>query len=104
MPTSAAMSLFPPIRKKDSFPTESQFSFVHLYCMYRSLIRKPVLYILKIVVQVQLKSAELHKIENGRINGHWDVMGQLILLKQTDALFSEMREVQMPKRDMNPRL
>ena len=38
---------------------------------------------------VSVRSAELYKIENERINGHWYVFDQLNLLKQTGALFSE---------------
>jgi hypothetical protein len=33
--------------------------------------------------------ADLYKIENEIITGHWDVVDQLSLLKQTDALLSE---------------
>jgi len=32
---------------------------------------------------VNLRSAELYKIVNGRISGHWYVFDQLNLLKQT---------------------
>jgi predicted ester cyclase len=38
---------------------------------------------------VNIRSAELYKIENERITGHWYVMDQLNLLKQTSALLSE---------------
>ena len=38
---------------------------------------------------VNIRSAELYKIENERITGHWYVMDQLNLLKQTGALLSE---------------
>ena len=39
--------------------------------------------------QVNIRSADLYKIENGIITGHWDVVDQLNLLKQTGALLSE---------------
>jgi predicted ester cyclase len=38
---------------------------------------------------VNIRSADLYKIENGMITGHWDVVDQLNLLKQTDVLLSE---------------
>ena len=38
---------------------------------------------------VKISSAELYKVENDRITGHWYVMDQLNLLKQTAALLSE---------------
>jgi predicted ester cyclase len=38
---------------------------------------------------VNIRSADLYKIENGVITGHWDVVDQLNLLKQTRALLSE---------------
>ena len=38
---------------------------------------------------VNVRSAELYKIENERIKGYWYVMDQLNLLKQTGALLSE---------------
>jgi predicted ester cyclase len=38
---------------------------------------------------VSIRSAELYKIKNERITGHWYVMDQLNLLKQTGALLSE---------------
>jgi predicted ester cyclase len=38
---------------------------------------------------VNIRSAELYKIENERITGHWYVMDQLNLLKQTGTLLSE---------------
>ena len=38
---------------------------------------------------VNIRSAELYKIENERITGHWYVMDQLNLLKQTGVLLSE---------------
>jgi predicted ester cyclase len=37
---------------------------------------------------VNIRSADLYKIENGIITGHWDVVDQLNLLKQTGALLS----------------
>jgi steroid delta-isomerase-like uncharacterized protein len=37
---------------------------------------------------VNIRSADLYKIENGLIVGHWDVVDQLNLLKQTDTLLS----------------
>jgi predicted ester cyclase len=39
---------------------------------------------------VNMRSAELYKIENERITGHWYVMDQLNLLKQTGASLSEL--------------
>ena len=39
--------------------------------------------------QVNIRSADLYRIENGIITGHWDVVDQLNLLKQTGALLSE---------------
>ena len=39
--------------------------------------------------QVSIRSADLYKIENGIITGHWDVVDQLNLLKLTGALLSE---------------
>jgi predicted SnoaL-like aldol condensation-catalyzing enzyme len=38
---------------------------------------------------VNIRSSDLYKIENGVITGHWDVVDQLDLLKQTIALLSE---------------
>jgi steroid delta-isomerase-like uncharacterized protein len=38
---------------------------------------------------VNIKSADLYKIEDGKIKGHWDVVDQLHLLKQTRTLLSE---------------
>jgi predicted ester cyclase len=38
---------------------------------------------------VNIRSADLYRIENGIIMGHWDVVDQLNLLKQTGALLSE---------------
>ena len=38
---------------------------------------------------VNIRSAELYKIENERITGHWYVMDQLNLLKQMGASLSE---------------
>ena len=38
---------------------------------------------------VKISSAELYKVENDRIIGHWYVMDQLNLLKQTAALLFE---------------
>ena len=38
---------------------------------------------------VNVRSAELYKIENERIKGHWYVFDQFNLLKQTGALLSE---------------
>jgi predicted ester cyclase len=35
---------------------------------------------------VNIRSADLYKIENDLITGHWDVVDQLNLLKQTGAL------------------
>ena len=39
--------------------------------------------------KVNIRSADLYKIENEIIVGHWDVANQLNLLKQTGALLSE---------------
>lgn len=38
---------------------------------------------------VNIRSADLYRIENELIIGHWDVVDQLNLLKQTGALISE---------------
>jgi steroid delta-isomerase-like uncharacterized protein len=38
---------------------------------------------------VNIRSADLYKIENGIIKKHWDVVDQLNLLKQTRTLLSE---------------
>lgn len=38
---------------------------------------------------VNIRSADLYKVENGLISGHWDVVDQLNLLKQTRTLLSE---------------
>ena len=38
---------------------------------------------------VNIRSADLYRIENGVIAGHWDVVDQLNLLKQTRTLLSE---------------
>ena len=38
---------------------------------------------------VNIRSADLYKIENGVITGYWDVVDQLNLLKQTRTLLSE---------------
>jgi steroid delta-isomerase-like uncharacterized protein len=38
---------------------------------------------------VNIRSADLYKIENGVITRHWDVVDQLNLLKQTRTLLSE---------------
>ena len=37
---------------------------------------------------VNVRSADLYKIENNLITGHWDVVDQLNLLKQTGALLA----------------
>jgi predicted ester cyclase len=42
--------------------------------------------------QVNIRSADLYRIENGIIVGHWDVIDQLNLLKQTGALLSEQEK------------
>ena len=39
--------------------------------------------------KVNIRSADLYKIESGVIMEHWDVVDQLNLLKQTGALLSE---------------
>jgi len=39
--------------------------------------------------KVNIRSADLYIIENGIITGHWDVVDQLNLLKQTGTLLSE---------------
>jgi steroid delta-isomerase-like uncharacterized protein len=39
--------------------------------------------------RVSIRSADLYRIENEIITGHWDVIDQLNLLKQTGALLSE---------------
>lgn len=38
---------------------------------------------------VNIRSTDLYKIANGIITGHWDVVDQLNLLKQTGTLLSE---------------
>jgi predicted ester cyclase len=38
---------------------------------------------------VNIRSADLYKIENGLFTGHWDVVDQMNLLKQTGALLFE---------------
>lgn len=38
---------------------------------------------------VNIRSADLYAIEDGIITGHWDVVDQLDVLKQTGALISE---------------
>jgi predicted ester cyclase len=38
---------------------------------------------------VNIRSADLYRIESGVITGHWDVVDQLDLLRQTGALLSE---------------
>jgi predicted ester cyclase len=38
---------------------------------------------------VNIRSADLYRIENEVITGHWDVVDQLNMLKQTGTLFSE---------------
>jgi predicted ester cyclase len=35
---------------------------------------------------VKIRSADLYRIENGKIVGHWDVVHGLDLLKQTGAI------------------
>jgi predicted ester cyclase len=37
---------------------------------------------------VNIRTADLYKIENNLIIGHWDVVDQLSLLKQTRVLLS----------------
>jgi SnoaL-like polyketide cyclase len=48
---------------------------------------------------VNIRSAELYKIENERITGYWYLMDQLNLLKQISALLSE--NVNKEFRDAN---
>lgn len=38
---------------------------------------------------VNIRSADLYRIQNGIITGHWDVVDQLNLLKQTGTLLFE---------------
>jgi steroid delta-isomerase-like uncharacterized protein len=38
---------------------------------------------------VNIRSADLYKIEDGKITGHWDIVDQLDLLKQTRTLLLE---------------
>lgn len=38
---------------------------------------------------VNIRSADLYRIENEKIVGHWDVVDQLNLLQQTDAITFE---------------
>jgi predicted SnoaL-like aldol condensation-catalyzing enzyme len=35
---------------------------------------------------VKIRSADLYRIENGKIVGHWDEVDRLDLLKQTGAI------------------
>ena len=37
---------------------------------------------------VNVRSADLYELENGIITGHWDVVDQLDLLRQTGAFLS----------------
>ena len=48
---------------------------------------------------MNIRSAELYKIENERITGHWYVMDQLNLLKQRGVLLSEVvtKDIKDPK-------
>lgn len=39
--------------------------------------------------QVNIRSADLYRIENEKIVGHWDVVDQLNLLQQTGATLSQ---------------
>jgi steroid delta-isomerase-like uncharacterized protein len=41
---------------------------------------------------VKIRSADLYRIENGKIVEHWDVIDQLDLLQQTGALLSSKTE------------
>jgi predicted ester cyclase len=41
--------------------------------------------------QIIIRSPDLYKIENGVITGHWEVIDQLNLLKQTGSLLSESK-------------
>ena len=36
--------------------------------------------------QVKIRSADLYRIENGRITRHWDVVDRLNLMQQTDTI------------------
>jgi predicted ester cyclase len=49
--------------------------------------------------QVNIRSADLYKLENGIITGHWDAVDQLNLLKLTGALLSEdvLKNLRMQK-------
>ena len=53
---------------------------------------------------VNIRSADLYKVEDGIIKGHWDVVDQLNLLKQTGALLSEdvSKEIKDVKVGMDP--
>ena len=42
--------------------------------------------------RVKIRSADLYRIENGKIVEHWDVVDQLDLLQQTGALLSSKTE------------
>jgi predicted ester cyclase len=44
---------------------------------------------------VNIRSADLYKIDNERITEHWDVVDQLNLLKQTGALLSECSDKEL---------
>lgn len=41
---------------------------------------------------VSIRSADLYRIENGKIVGHWDVVDQLNLLQQTGATFEQANQ------------
>ena len=44
---------------------------------------------------VNIRSADLYRIENEKITGHWDVVDQLNLLKQTGTLLSERTDEEL---------
>ena len=42
--------------------------------------------------KINIRSADLYGIENEKIVGHWDVVGQLNLLQQTGATLSQVNK------------
>ena len=42
--------------------------------------------------KINIRSADLYRIENEKIVGHWDVVGQLNLLQQTGATLSQVNK------------
>ncbi len=42
--------------------------------------------------KINIRSADLYRIENEKIVGHWDVVDQLNLLQQTGATLSQVNK------------